>query len=272
MEIYNGTYSIYIHLFPNKKVYVGITSRPVEARWRSKGVGYFEQPLIYRAIQKYGWDNIEHIIFASNLTKQEAIRMEFKLIDSLQANNRKYGYNISAGGFGYSSITESLLKEVKELWVKGYGICQIAKLTNKGNSVISNALHLLNISNEEIERRRREQIGKFSSKYNKEDVLYYYKERKSNKQIQELLGCSHTFVTDTLNYFEISTQERRNKNRIKAINQYTLDGVFIKTFPSAADAMEEMVGERKGGHIVDVCKGRRSSAYGYKWKYADLMD
>lgn len=272
MEIYNGTYSVYIHLFPNKKVYVGITSRPVEVRWGSKGAGYFEQPLIYRAIQKYGWNNIEHVIFASNLTKQEAIRMEFKLIDLFQANNTNYGYNISAGGFGYSSITESLLKEIKELWVKGYGIRQIAELTDKGKPIISNALHLLNISNEEIEQRRREQIGKFSSKYNKEDVLYYYKEGKSNKQIQELLGCSHTFVTDTLNYFEISPQERRNRNRIKEINQYTLDGVFIKAFPSAADAMEEITGKRKGGHIVDVCKGRRPSAYGYKWTYADKLD
>ena len=33
MEFYNGTYSVYIHLFPNGKSYVGITSRPVEIRW-----------------------------------------------------------------------------------------------------------------------------------------------------------------------------------------------------------------------------------------------
>lgn len=270
MEIYNGTYSVYIHSFPNGKFYVGITSRPVEVRWGPKGAGYFEQPLIYRAIQKYGWNNIEHIIFASNLTKQEAIRMEIKLIDLLQANNRNYGYNISTGGFGYSSITESLLKEIKELWVRGYGVRQIAELTDKGKPVVSNALHLLNISNEEIEQRRREQIGKFSTKYNKEEVLFYYKEGKTNKQIQEILGCSHTFVTDTLDHFNISSKERRQRNRARAINQYNLEGVFIKTFPSAADAMEEINGNRKGGHIVDVCKGRRPHAYGYKWSYSEL--
>lgn len=196
--------------------------------------------------------------------------MEIKLIDLLKTNNLEYGYNISAGGFGYSSITDSLLKEVKYLWGENYGVSQIADLVNKSKPVISNALHLLNISDEEIEQRRREQIGKFSTKYNKEEVLFYYKEGKTNKQIQEILGCSHTFVTDALDYFNINPKERRRRNRVRAINQYSLEGVFIKTFPSAADAMEEINGNRKGGHIVDVCKGRRLHAYGYKWSYSEL--
>lgn len=269
MEIYNGPYSVYIHLFPNQKVYVGITSRPVEVRWGRNGAGYFEQPLIYRAIKKYGWQNIEHEVFASKLTKQEAIRMEIKLIDLLKANDSNYGYNISTGGFGFSSITDSLLKEVDNLWREKYGVHQIANLIHKSNTVISNTLHLLGVTDEEIEQRRREQIGRFSTKYNKEEVLQYYKEGKSNKQIQEILGCSHTFVTNTLNYFNIDSKERSHRNRKRPVNQYTLDGLFIQTFRCAADAMEEISGNRKGGHIVDVCKGRRPSAYGYKWNYAD---
>ena len=56
------SYSVYKHTFPNGKVYIGITSQKPEDRW-SKGKGYQRQPLIYNAINKYGWDNIVHKIF-----------------------------------------------------------------------------------------------------------------------------------------------------------------------------------------------------------------
>ena len=46
-------YKLYIHKFPNGKVYVGITSQDVGERWRH-GEGYKDQ-LVYRAILKYGW-------------------------------------------------------------------------------------------------------------------------------------------------------------------------------------------------------------------------
>lgn len=52
---------VYEHLFPNGKRYVGITSKPPKTRWEN-GAGYAKdgQPVMYNAIQKYGWDNIEH--------------------------------------------------------------------------------------------------------------------------------------------------------------------------------------------------------------------
>lgn len=31
-----NNYTVYMHKFPNMKVYIGITNRNVEARWRKK--------------------------------------------------------------------------------------------------------------------------------------------------------------------------------------------------------------------------------------------
>lgn len=91
-------FTVYIHHTPNNKVYVGITQKKVFARWGKDGSGYSNQQLFWRAIQKYGWDNIEHEIVAENLSKEEACQMEIDLIAKYKSNNPDYGYNISFGG------------------------------------------------------------------------------------------------------------------------------------------------------------------------------
>lgn len=93
-----NNFTVYIHHTPNNKVYVGITQKKVFARWGKDGSGYSNQQLFWRAIQKYGWDNIEHEIVAENLSKEEACQMEIDLIAKYKSNNPDYGYNISFGG------------------------------------------------------------------------------------------------------------------------------------------------------------------------------
>lgn len=72
-------YTVYIHIFPNQKKYVGITGQRTKDRWRVNGNGYKPQKLVYRAIKKYGWENIEHIIVAENLSVTKAGELEKKL-------------------------------------------------------------------------------------------------------------------------------------------------------------------------------------------------
>lgn len=114
-------YSVYIHTTPNKKRYVGMTSMPVERRW-DKGNGYRYQTLFYRAIVKYGWDNIIHEVVAEGLTKDEAVALEMHLIDLYDTLNPEFGYNQTAGGEGHagtplSSETRLKLSEAtKRQW------------------------------------------------------------------------------------------------------------------------------------------------------------
>ena len=93
------SYTVYIHRTPNDKYYVGITKQTVEGRWKNS-LGYQTQTLFWRAIQKYGWDNIEHIIVAEKLTRDDACKLEIELIAKYQSNNPKYGYNRTLGGDG----------------------------------------------------------------------------------------------------------------------------------------------------------------------------
>ena len=81
MNTNNKKFCVYEHLFPNGKRYIGITSKKPKTRWEN-GNGYDKdhQPVIYNAIQKYGWDNIQHNIIYDNLTEQEAKQKEKELI------------------------------------------------------------------------------------------------------------------------------------------------------------------------------------------------
>ena len=82
----------------NGKVYIGITSRNPEKRWGENGENYRSSPHFHSAIQKYGWDNFEHNILFTGLTKNEACAKERELILEFKSNDRRFGYNSTSGG------------------------------------------------------------------------------------------------------------------------------------------------------------------------------
>ena len=103
-EINERKWCVYMHTNKtNNKVYIGVTSLKPQERWHKDGSGYKRNKYFWRAIKKYGWDGFEHIIFAEDLTKEEACKMEIGLIALYQSNNSSYGYNLSTGGEGGGS-------------------------------------------------------------------------------------------------------------------------------------------------------------------------
>ena len=88
-------YYVYVHKNKiNGKVYVGQTSRAPQDRW-DNGKGYKTQ-MFYRAIQKYGWDNFEHIILNTVETVEEALSLETYWIKQFNSIDQQYGYNLIA--------------------------------------------------------------------------------------------------------------------------------------------------------------------------------
>ena len=92
----SNLYTVYLHRNKiNNKEYIGISKNKVETRWR-KGKGYTDQ-IFGKAINKYGWDNFEHFVLHTNLSENEAKRLEQHYIaerNTLIPN----GYNVSPGG------------------------------------------------------------------------------------------------------------------------------------------------------------------------------
>lgn len=106
-------YQLYMHITPNNKKYIGITKLKLNARWKN-GEGYKSNVLFYRAINKYGWNNIKHIVLLSNLTKEEAETKEIEYIAKYKSNNNKYGYNIENGGKTIGTISEITKEKLRK--------------------------------------------------------------------------------------------------------------------------------------------------------------
>lgn len=90
-------FTVYMHITPSNKRYIGITSKSLKERFGPNGALYRNQ-IFGRAIKKYGWSNIEHIMICDNLTKEEAKKLEIELIAKYDTTNPKHGYNKSIGG------------------------------------------------------------------------------------------------------------------------------------------------------------------------------
>lgn len=97
-----------MYIFPNQKKYIGKTKHSMARRQKYDWSGYERCTLLWKAIQKYGTENIKtEILFEGVLTDEEASEMERFYIAKFKTNacrysNPSYGYNLTDGGEGVS--------------------------------------------------------------------------------------------------------------------------------------------------------------------------
>ena len=231
-----------MHKCPNGKVYIGITSRRPKARWVC-GNGYIKNEHFYRAIQKYGWENIEHIIVEQNLSKKDAAELEIKLIKEYKSNDYKFGYNMSSGGeFGGSGVIVSQETRAK-LSQKRKGRKMPEYVKNK----ISESLKGHYIS-EETKKKISQSL---KAKNMKGNVSV---EEPKNILRKKCSGWHHT---------EEAKRKIREKNE-KPVYCFETD----KTYRSLSDAGKEL--NIKPCYISSVCKGKNKTVKGLHFKFAEV--
>lgn len=232
-------WSVYIHISPSNKYYVGITSKTPEERWRN-GFGYYTQSYFYNAIQKYGWNNFQHEIIAENLSGEEAKNFEIKLIKILKSNDRKYGYNITNGGDGVHG-----LKHTEEWCMKH------SKSISGENNPMYGKKHSPETLQKISESRKGKCVGMdnpfYGCHHTKETIDKIQKNRSWYKPSEET----------------ISKISKSNKKSVAQI--CTNDNKLIKVFASAKDASEELNIDK--GSITKCCQHKRKTAGGYIWEY-----
>lgn len=89
---------IYCHTFPNGKKYVGQTTTSIQKRFGKDGKGYSLNPLLWKAIQKYGWDNVIHEILEEGLWSLKEINQKEQYYISKYNTRSPSGYNLTRGG------------------------------------------------------------------------------------------------------------------------------------------------------------------------------
>ena len=77
-----NNYSVYQHVTPDGMYYFGQTQN-VERRWKNNGAEY-KGTSLYPYIEKFGWDNIQHIVLFKEQTRENALWIEDFLITTAQ--------------------------------------------------------------------------------------------------------------------------------------------------------------------------------------------
>lgn len=302
-----NTYCIYVHVNKvNGKIYIGQTHHldPTK-RWMSRGYGYRNCTYFWNAIQKYGWDNFEHIVLVEHLSLEMANIIEAELIKKYDSNNRYKGYNIEFGGRN-SMLAESTKKKIskahKGLKVSDETKRKISKATKGKNNPFygkkhskatrqkmkenhwdcSGENHYLygkHLSEETKQKLREANIGENSYWYGKhkteetkQKISMAITGQKRTDEQKKHIKENHADFTGKNHplYGKHHSEETKNKLSIKCstpVDMYDCNGKYIKTFHGMTEAGRETPANING--ISRCCKGKQKTCGGYIWKYSE---
>ena len=229
-------YCVYMHRNKiNDKKYIGITCRKPEHRWGKDGHSYKGQ-VFKKAIEKYGWNNLDHVILFNELSAEDAYKKEQELIKLYKSNQKEFGYNLSAGGehgsTGYLNNSMSIV--VYQYDLDGNFIAEYPSL--------SEAERVTGISNSSISsccKGKQMYTVNFQWSYTKVDKM-----PKIDK---------HQLISDKV------------RKKGKPVYCYDMDGNFIKKYNSARIASEET--NTNQSQINVCCSGRTRYSNNFQWFY-----
>jgi hypothetical protein len=91
-------------------------------------------------------------------------------------------------------------------------------------------------------------------------------ENKLNNCVDNLEWCDRRY---NANYGTAMARAAKTRadNHILEINQYTLDGKFIKRWRSPIDIERASNKKMRATNIIACCRGKYKTSYGYIWKY-----
>ena len=234
-------YSVYMHINKiNNEKYVGITSRKPEVRWQN-GTAYKRNPHFNAAIEKYGWDNFEHIILHTNLSYDNACEYERNYIKELNLKNNKYGYNMTDGGEGTTGLifTDEQREKMR-----------------KNNSGKNNPCY--------------GRVGELHPMYGKRGKLNPNYGRKATDEQRRHISEGRKgmkFSEEHLLHMKQSAKRGSESPMSKAVNMYDKNMILIKTFDTATEGANYTGADVS--NIIKCCKHKIKSSMGYIWEYTD---
>ena len=224
-------------------MYIGITSQPLEKRFNN-GSGYKKCPKMHNAILKYGWNNVEHELLYSGLSKQEAEAKEIETIafyDSV-----KNGYNTDHGG----NVTGTHSIETREKISTG----------NKGKKKSP-------VTDERKKRLSEINSGKGNPFYGQHHTVenrLAHSVFMSGNQYNK--GHHHTAEFKAMKSEQMKEMYSKGGNpRCRAVIRIDHDGNETR-FYSLREAARAIGKNVSTLHKIVNNKGE---CYGYRWRYAD---
>ena len=191
-----NNYSVYQHVTPDGMYYFGATNN-IKRRWRGNGCLY-KTTALQPYIEKYGWNNIQHIVLFENQSKEDALKIE----DSLITTAREDGVCINKQRSGLISKEE------------GYNKNQMKYLREQNHeNEVRKRKEYYEINKDKIKEQQKQYREK-NKKQIKEQQKQYY-EQNRDKILEQQKQYYETNKDKKLEY----KRQYRQKNKDK-INEY----------------------------------------------------
>ena len=295
----DGTYTGYIYKIENLvngKCYIGQTITTIEHRWTQHKSDHKSQNPMYKAFKKYGIDNFK-IIEISHYTRDSKDKLlsvlnkkEIYYIKKYKSLVFENGYNLSIGGNNtgiYNSFPVDVYNREGKLLYQCDSATDVSRILNgyDVNSILDCCKGITIPIIDFIFRFRNEPYDKYETKRRNTGVTVYQFSLdgrllgtyESAADAARVLGVNTSSITSVI-YGQNKTCAGfywNNKNEFnflpvkdvrKQIDQYDINGNFINTYESAADAMRKMKFSNSTG-ITSCCKGKLKTSGSFVWRY-----
>ena len=202
-----NNFSVYQHVTPDGLYYFGATQN-VERRWSNNGAEY-KRTALQPYIEKYGWENIKHIVLFRDKTKEDALWIEDFLIetareDGVCINKQRSGLISKEEGYKqqcYQQNRDEILEQKRDYYQKNRDEILEQKRDyykhnkNKRKKYLEQNREKILEQRQEYYEQNREKILEQRQEYyekNRDRIREYnrqrYQRKKEEQQLKEL-GC-----------------------------------------------------------------------------------
>ena len=242
------------------KKYFGITSKSAKERWGKNGYGYQSSPYFYNAIQKYGWDSFYHIVLHEGISERCAKEYEIKYISEYKTNNKKYGFNSTAGGDGTvgikfsdeARIKRGTDKSVVQLNMNGEYLNTYKNLHEAARQTNCNYSHISSCCNCRYKRQSHKgYLWMFESDYKSWD--------------NTLESYYNRFETEKIKHPKNKKIKAKNIKLSKPVILYSDNGIPLQTFNSISEAQHIL--NIPYSSIRNSCLTKEKTKNGYNFRF-----
>lgn len=279
---------IYKYTFPDEKVYIGQTVRPVAARHREHttpstgkvNVGFWE------AWEKFGDAKLEVIETVETPDSYDLTNrlnnLERYYISQYNSTDSRYGYNRVPGGFGTNASRKVLLKAFRkvmdELWKDRELFYEQLKMkirlaSDKPVQLDAEQSEFLReVILPDVESRERKYI-----KFTDDGILCFRKARTEyNQFFEEEAYSSLLFLVDYAADVDAEELAQRVWSYVLSnttaildegiIQKVAKDGTVVKEYASITEIMHDL-NLSYNTNIYNVLEGKQKTAYGFIWRW-----
>jgi len=243
----------------NNKCYIGKTTRDdkrlKEHLSRLKNNKHYNEYL-QRSFNQHHEENFIFEIIDTAIMEEELNDKEIYWIDKYNSANPLYGYNLTYGGDGckHNEITCAKLSEINKGKTYSEEYKQKMSVVLKGRIFTPEWKQKISDAKKNVSQETREKLSKANTGKK-------HTEESKQKMSRARMGVSSPRKGT------VGLVKAWNKGKCKKIEQYDLQGNYIKCFDKMEDVIAETTFPRSS--VTQCCNGRAKTANGFIWKYKE---